>query len=325
MYKYNQLSITERVKIFEALKRRCSIREIARELGRHFSTISRELARNSDFIGYLYPQEAHAKAQQRKAKNLRKIDKIPKLKAFMIAKLQVKWIPDAIAGAWNLENPSQKVTAETIYRYIYAQENKKLELWKLLSRTKKRRGISRKSYKRSKIVDRISIHERPKTIENRSEIGHFEADLFFQQGSMSANVLNCVERTSRKIFLVKHDSKLSKKIVKSIESAIGACAKTVTFDNGSEFAQHHELKKNGIQTYFCDPGSPWQKGSVENANRILRKFLPFKLSYKEITQEKLDQIAEIMNNTPRKSLNYLTPNQVFQQHYQNLSGVALHN
>lgn len=325
MCKYNHITLSERVGIFEGLKLKLGIREIAVRIGRSASTVSREMRRNSDYIGYLYPQEGHYRAQQRKVKHPSKIDKLAHIKSFVVEKLHQHWSPIAIAGRWSKDYPDQSICPETIYRYIYAQKNKNLALWKLLPRKKKRRGIVRKSRSRETIQERVTIHERPELISKREVFGHFESDLFFNKGSQSANVLNSVERVSRKMFLIRSSSKKSEEIVSLLRKSIGGLASSITFDNGSEFAKHTDLKKNGIDTYFCDPGSPWQKGSVEHANGMIRRFLPFKVSYEEISQELLDRVVEIINNIPRKSLNFLTPNEVFNSFYQKSSTVALQN
>jgi len=209
---------------------------------------------------------------------------------------------------------------------IYSKEARNIELWKLLPRKKQRRGIVRKSYKGLGILHRVSIAQRPEHIAQREEPGHFEADLFFNKGSMSSNVLNLVDRKSRMTILVKNASKHSVPIIDHIDRTIGSIAKTVTFDNGKEFAMHNRLQeRRKIKTFFCNPGSPWQKGSVENSNGALRRYLPFKLPARLITQETLNKVAGIINNIPRKSLNFLTPAEVFYQDYnQNFSSVALH-
>ena len=325
MSKYNQLSLTERVKIFEYLKMSLSIRTIAALLGRAVSTVAREIKKNSDYFGYLYPQYAHEKSKKRRARHLTKIDKFPELKNYIVEKLNQYWSPCAIAGRWTKEHSNLSICAETIYQYIYAPKNKYLALWTLLPQKKKKRGVVRKSRSKGKIKDRTSIHERPKAIDKRIDFGHFESDLFFNKGSQSANTLNSIERVSRKIFLKKNASKAAHEVTQSLKKIVVGIAKSNTMDNGSEFANHGELKNEGIATYFCDPGSPWQKGAVEQANKMIRRFIPFKLNFKEITQKKLDTVAEIINNTPRKSLNFSTPNEVFSHFYQKKLSVALQN
>lgn len=308
MTNYTQLGERERTHIFNGLKERRSLTEIAQRIGRNKSTVSRELKRNSDLFGYLYPETAQILTNKRKARHGSKIDRNEQLKTYIMEKMQNKWSPIAIAGRWSLENPNQKICAETVYQFIYHPKNKRLKLWDYLSRAKKKRGIIRKQRSVSGIMKRVSIHERPNEINSREQMGHCEVDLMFNSGSRSANVLTVVERTSRMVTLVKHESKHSQKIIESIDNAIGSHALSCTFDNGKEFALHHKLD---IPTFFCDPGSPWQKGSVENMNGQLRRYIPFSLNAHLITQDYLDEIAHCVNNIPRKILGFLTPIEVF--------------
>lgn len=340
MNHYIQLKETDRVKIYKGLVQGLSVDVIAQETGRHKSTIYRELQRNSDRIGYLYPRDAHEQTKKRKARHGSKIDRNPDLKAYIIEQTSLNRAPIVIAGRWNKNHPNKRICAESIYRYAYHSKNIHLDLWKLFPKAKKKRGVMRKKRKSgSPILHRVSIHHRPAEIENRKTFGHYEADLMFNQGSQSANVLTIVERKSRMVFLVKHSSKHSNPIIKSIEKKVGNTALSCTFDNGTEFSDHWKMK---ISTYFCDPGSPWQKGSVENMNGLLRKDLPFELDPKLITQEYLDSVAYRINNTPRKLLGYSTPMEVFLENlkkrkkhfrlesptlsvdYQKSSNVALH-
>jgi IS30 family transposase len=326
MKQYTQLKPNERALIFEFTKAGWGNNMIASALGRNKSTISRERKRNSDEIGYLYPTEAQSATNARKARYGPKVSRNPKLEEYVIDKLHEFWAPDAIAGRWSKERPDQSITTEAVYTFIYSERARKLELWKLLPRKKRKRGMVRKPYKTISILNRVSIDQRPKYIERRKEPGHFEGDLFFNTGSMSANVLNLVDRKSRMTMLFKNDSKLSEPIIDRIGHAIGAIAKSVTFDNGKEFAMHKRLQEtHGIRTYFCDPGSPWQKGSVENLNGALRRYLPFKVPAHTITQDLLNEVANIINNIPRRSLKFLTPVEVFEQNYRTkYLSVALH-
>jgi IS30 family transposase len=343
MDNYTQIKEFERVAIYEGLKVGLSQGKIAKLLGRDKSSISRELNRNSDQFGYLYPRDAQKCAEDRKAKHGTKINRRPALKAYVIEKLKLGWSPAVIAGRWKIEKSKLPGTcAEAIYQFIYDPKNKKLALWEFLPRQRKKRGIKRKSQQANVagIQHRVSVHDRPEEINMRDTVGHYEADLMFNKGSQAANVLTIVERKSRMVFLVKHESKHSKPIIESLEKKIKSTAKSCTFDNGKEFALHHLLN---ILTFFCDPGSPWQKGSVENMNGLLRRYLPFELDPHSITQDYLDHVALTINNIPRKILGFLTPYEVFMQSnigqessrvkpalpaaevfYQNFQSVALH-
>ena len=307
---YTQLNEFERVRIYEGLKKGWGPTAIGESIGRHKSSISRELKRNSDHIGYLYPRDAHKKTKDRKARYGPKIERHSQVRNYILGKLNKRWSPKVIAGRWKRDNPEEiTVTAEAIYSWIYDPKNKDLELWKLLPKAKSRRGRTRKKYKKgTKIMHRVSIHQRPDTINERIEFGHYEGDLMFNQGSQSVNILTLVERTSRMVILVKHDTKHSAPIMDSIRERIGTTALSCTFDNGSEFAQHYTL---GIPTFFCDPASPWQKGSVENMNGLARPYVPFAMDPHSVTQEYLDAVAHKLNNQPREILNYQTPYEFF--------------
>lgn len=312
MKKYTQIKEKERIRIYEGKKRGESIGEIAVALGRSKSTISRELRRNSDQYGYLYPSDGQRRAEQRKAKYKSKVLRIKGLLEYVEEKLEAKWSPIAIAGRWSKEHQDATVTHETIYSFIYSAEGKKRALYKKLPRKKPKRGLIVRRSKNVQIEGRIPITERPLIVETRQEAGHYEGDLFFNKGSMSHNVLNIIERKSRILFLFKNYSKESTHMATIIKQILHPYApKSVTFDNGTEFAAHTMLNKVGINTYFCAPKSPWQKGSVENANGLLRRFLPFRRLSSDISQSDLDSIALTVNSIPRKSLNFLTPLEVF--------------
>src|SRR5579863_3680903 len=305
---YTQLKEAERVGIYKGLKAGLGVSMIADTIGRDKSTVSREIRRNRDQIGYLYPRDAQQRTNMRKARHRSKISRNQAMKTYILEKLQLGWSPGVIAGRWNREHRKNRVCAETIYAYIYRPENKDLQLWKLLAKTKKRRGQCRKQHAKTTITHRVSIDQRPKEIDQRKTMGHFEGDLMFTKGSQSENILTLVERKSRMVFLGKNASKKSDIVIAKIQQKIGDIAHSLTLDNGTEFALHHML---GIKTYFCNPGSPWQKGSVENMNGLLRRYIPFSMPPEHITQEMLDQVEYTYNMRPRKILNFLTPFEVF--------------
>jgi transposase, IS30 family len=315
MKKFIQLSYRERQKIYRGLCEGKSQREIAKILERPPSTVSREIARNSDQIGYLYAGEAHAMTQERKHKNIPKVDKNKVLKGYIIQGLKERLSPKMIAGAWSLENPDHSITAEAIYQWIYEVEGEKLELKKLLLRSRKKRGLKRKP-RVTQIKDRVSIHDRPQVINARLEVGHFEGDLIFNSGSQSKNVLTLTERVTRYAVLIRNENKRSETVIDALIEHIqktGLLIKSITFDNGSEFADHTKLNALGVKTYFCNPGSPWQKGSIENLNGVLRRYLPFNMPANEISDELVHDINVRVNNMPRGILGFKTSQQVFME------------
>jgi IS30 family transposase len=309
MKKYTQIKLQERVKIFNGLCAGMSHGDIANLLGRDRSSIGREIRRNGDRNGYLYPQRAQERTDKRKAKHGYMVNRIPGLKEYVVTKLHEYWSPIAIAGRWSLENPSQSITKETLYAWIYSKEGRKLGLPKLLPRGKPKRGMVRARKVKEPIPFRISISKRPESINQRYELGHAEADLMFNRGSQSSNVLTMVDRKSRLVGLVKNESKKAKIVTKAVIAwSEKHAVNSVTCDNGKEFSGHVQITdKLSIPVYFCDPGAPWQKGAVENMNKMLRRFLPFSLNAREISQEKLDWVADALNNTPRAILGFLTP------------------
>ena len=264
---YTHLTMGERKRVYDFLCTGSSSNNIAKELGRDKGTISREINRNSDSYGYLYHRDAHEAAKKRRIDKVQtKIGKDSKLKDFIIKKLGERLSPKMIAVQWGKENPGEKISKDTIYAFIYGEEGSAKKLYKLLVRAKKKRGLTPKTRK-SKIKEAVSIHSRPEEINERSGPGHYEGDLIFNKGSMSKNILTMIDRYTRENFMVRNESKHTDVVIGSLikymkEKNINI--KSVTFDNGSEFAGHKKLNELGIKTYFCDPGSPYQKGSIEN-------------------------------------------------------------
>ena len=307
------LSYHEHTEVYSGLCNQQSKRAIARSLNRAPSTVTREIRRNSDKIGYLSPLEAYRRQQEKRGNKPTKISLNPELQTYIIEKLKLRWGPKVIAASWNKQGKNVTISHESLYTWLYNEADKDLK--KLLPRAKPKRGLVRKKPKKSKIPDRVGIEKRPKEIEDRSTPGHFEADLVFNKGSMSSNTLTAIERKSRYVILVKNDTKQSSEVIDGLDKRIQDLeVESITFDNGSEFTRHSILKdKLQIDTYFCDPGKPWQKGSIEHFNGMLRHRIPFNTPPEEITQELLDSVAYDLNHMPRESLNFLTPCEVFSQ------------
>ena len=214
-----------------------------------------------------------------------------------------------------------KITAEAIYQWIYRQEydfdeaGVKIDLRKCLIRARKKRGLKRKAVK-SKIKERVSIHARPVTINQRIEFGHYEGDLIFNSGSQSMNILTLTERTTRYTIMIRNDNKRSETVIDALSNYVkktGVNIKSITFDNGSEFTEHLKLKAIGIETYFCDPGSPWQKGTCENLNGVSRRYLPFDMAAQSITDRIVIAANKAINNIPRQILGFMTASEAFSE------------
>jgi IS30 family transposase len=313
MLKYNQISIEEREKIYYFLRTDTSLTKIANHLGRHKSTISREISRNrSQKLGYL-PDRANNLSVGRKNRNLSKIENNPHLKQYIIAKLSLdKWSPEMIAGRMKHEKLPIKISHETIYQYIYSYLGQKLKLYQHLMLARPKRQLKYSRRKRL-VPDMYKISNRAEYINNRTEFGHFEGDLTFFKGSKNGNISVLVERLSRRVFLIKNNNKTSKNVMLKIAAKTKdlSVVKSITFDNGGEFTQFGLLSLQGVHTYFCDPGAPYQKGQVERTNVSLHKFIPKKTNFNTITEQQVEFANDKLNNLPRKCLNYLTPNEAW--------------
>lgn len=311
MEKYIRISEKERIMIEEGIMTRKSIRAIGREIGRSAKTVRAEIARNGGREGY-YAKEAHNNRTSSNRKGYSKIERDPELKEYIVEHLKIGWSPVVISGRWNKEHRKRKISAETIYQWIYNQKNK--DLINMLPQKRKRRGYNKSRKNKTGIDLRVSITQRPEAVETRERLGDFEGDTMFQKGDQSQCITTVVERKSRFVMVRKNSSKHTNVVLmglKNIKDTSPCEMKSITFDNGKEFANHYEL---AVSTYFCHPGSPWEKGSVEHMNGILRRHLDYKINLNDVSQENLDQIAHKINNTPRKILKFLTPYEVIQQH-----------
>jgi len=302
---YHHLCRAERDEIYRFLKDDISRREIGKRLGRSVATISREIRRNGGHLGYL-PDTAQTTARRRRTRGSFKIDRYPELKSALLEGLHRRWSPEDIAHTCY---GKQTFCHETIYRYIYHSPWAiKFGLYQFLWREKPRRSKRRYRKSRSKIPHRTSIHERSEHINTRHHYHHWEADLVHFK-KQKHNLITAIERKSRFLLVVNNpDGKNAANVARRLGEAIAPYApKSITLDNGLEFAAHQSLP---AKTFFCDPYSSWQKGSVEHANGRIRRWLP--KSYDgPITQNMLDTIAKILNNKPRKILGWKTPAQIF--------------
>ncbi len=315
MIKYTRLSLEERENIYLLQRQGLNITSIAGELGRHKSSISRELKRCAgDYLGYL-PDRAHFIYRIKLSRN-KLLFQSEELQAYVISKLAIsRWTPKEISASLILSNLELKASPETIYQFIYSPLGLKHNLLSYLKFRRKKRGI-RKSRKRNKpnITNFVSIHDRPATINERKEIGHWEGDLIIFTTLRSKNITTMVERKTRFTKLVLNSSKISEEVIGGIKESFKEdliSLKSMTFDRGTEFSNHYELPAD---TYFCDPGAPWQKGAVENMNSKIRTLLPKHTRPHFLKQKDLDQIADILNNTPRQILGFKTPKELFHAH-----------
>jgi IS30 family transposase len=311
---YEQLSLAERCTIAQLREAGQSIRQIAAAVDRPPSTISRELKRNGGSqVGY----RADYAEQQSRARRWTgsKLERDDHLRAMVLGRLEAGWSPEQIAGRLKRDLGHQVVSYETIYRFIYAQirRTKDYSWRRYLPRAKSKRGRygRRGGSPVTFLKQRHPISERPQDAADRQTPGHWEADymLFRQYGH---NVLVAHERNTRLILLAKSRTRRADTTVRALSRLLSPWPEhmrsTITFDNGTEFARHYRLANQlGIQTFFCDPHSPWQKGGVENAIGRLRRYLPRKTDISQLSPAQLDAVAHRYNNTPRKCLDFKTP------------------
>jgi IS30 family transposase len=318
------LTLAEREEISRAVVAGQSIRSIAATLGRAPSTVSREIKRNGGHERYRASQAdqlAWDRARRPKACRLAMNRKLANIVA---GKLQLQWSPEQIAGwlkqAYAGEEDYQ-VSHETIYRSLYIQARGALKK-ELLDHLRRSRAMRRsrhhtqKTDNHGRIVDAISISERPAAAEDRAIPGHWEGDLLF--GSHNSQIATLVERQTRYVMLVKVAGKDTETVVnaliKNARKLPQELYKSLTWDRGKELADHKRFTlATQIQVYFCDPQNPWQRGSNENTNGLLRQYFPKGLDLSTYSQAKLNEVARRLNERPRKTLDYETPAQRFHQ------------
>jgi transposase, IS30 family len=316
------LTFYERQKIEFYLRGHWSIRAIGRELHRSPGVISAEIKRNQ-WLGekYYSCRLAQARADIRAKKtNKRKLDKNEDLRRYVSDKLQADWSPEEIAGHLEEFPPPHlggiRISHESIYRYIYETIVGRHLYQYLRKKTKPRRKhhYSRKKQDKIKIKERVSIHQRPTDINQRKYYGDWESDTVVFSKTKLALSVQCerksgLVRLHRLLNRSKEETEIA--LTNSMESVPQDLRHSITFDNGGEGACHQRIRDAfSLDTYFCDPYASWQKGSVENANGLIREYLPRKINFAMITDEQIYMIQETLNNRPRKRLNYQTPNEV---------------
>jgi IS30 family transposase len=328
--KYKHLTLEERERISLLKSHGESFREIGRKLGRHHTTISREYREYTKYLQEYIPCVAHRRAKKKEKEQREKAPlKEPEIYLYVREKLRDHWTPEEISGRIKIDLPGQSINHETIYQYIYGK-GKEFKFWQYLPRSAKRRRIRtngrrvHKSNKSHRIPGARSIEERPMKIDNRRQVGHFETDLM-EGTKKDKEVLTVeVERKTRYIVLSKLPNKRSKnksemvqkklKMIKSLSKTTKPLVKTITADNGLENALHKEIDMNlGTKTYFCHAYHSWEKGSVENAIGRVRRYIPKGKDLSKYTDKQIQWIENKMNNTPRKCLNYLTPNEAMER------------
>lgn len=317
MVKKPKITPEERDRIALLMASKTSLREIARLLGRSVSSISEEVRRNGVKGEYTAITAQELSEKRNRASRRTNPLKSSKIYAYVFTKLRSGWSPEQIAGRLKRENKNKNVIVhETIYRYIYSQEGVKRNLSEYLTRHhyRRRKWHSRYLYRRG-IANRTSIRLRPKEVEKRGTFGHWEADVV-EGKAHQRGIQTVLERKTRYY---------QAKLLEKIDSEYGVTAqhdllvrfpkrarKTLTMDNGKENYNHQKLVRwLGVKTFFCDPYCAWQRGSNENHNGVLRRYIPKKADLTDFYQAELDAIIEEINQRPRKCLNYETPEEAF--------------
>lgn len=314
MVKRGKLTEEERDTIALFKSQGLSVREIGRRLDREHSTISREMKRNRFGDHYVALHAQHLSEERKSTAGKRTPLKNKQTYSYVLEKLGQGWSPEQIAGRIQQEQGKRILCHETIYQFVYARENKEDKLWEYLPRKQKhRRKQHGRSSQKVHIPNRVSIHLRPEKINQRKELGHWEGDTVEGLGRKDG-IHTEVERVSRFLLAMKVSAITSEETARAqlhlFETLPQQARQSTTLDNGKENHLHTVLNIIGMKTYFADPYSSWQRGTNENTNGLLRRYLPKKTSFQNLTQEELKDIVEEINNRPRKVLHYKTPTEI---------------
>ena len=326
--RYTRLTDQERESISRGLAQHKSIRQLARELNRSPSTISREIRRNKGKSGYRAfsaSRRAKAAASSRK-RGKRKIEKQEGLLSYVTEKLQREWSPQEISKRLKIEyawDMNMQVSHEAIYQYIYVLprgELKQLLIKGLRQERKHRRPQKRGDIAetRGKIANMLSIEERPAEVAERSVPGHWEGDLILGKYKHSA-LGTLVERTTRYTILVplgehKDAASVREAYAEAFKSLPAELKKSLTYDQGKEMSEHEQFTiDTGIQVYFAHPGSPWERGTNENTNGLIRQYFPKGTDFTQVSKEQILEVQRKLNDRPRRALGYLKPDEVINQ------------
>jgi len=327
---HRELDLRERRMIEDMLQAKIGVNVIAAALGRHRSTIYREIGRNRfvdpelSYLNGYWGVVAQSKAATRRARR-RKLIRLPLLLAAVVDRLKAGWSPEQIAGRLRREGQAVTVSHETIYAHVYSREGQAAELARLLPdrRRQRRRRFARRPQGLVFPADR-AIHNRPDWVKTRTLFGDWEGDLMiFRREHGAANVASLVERKTRYAVLFRNNDRSTKHLMDRLMTAIAplpqAARRSITFDRGIEFSGWRRLQREiGTDAWFCDPKAPWQKGSVENANKRARRYLPRDTVVAELSDSAMTDLSARLNGTPRKCLGWQTPTEAFKTEMINL-------
>ena len=322
---HTELDLRERRAIEDMLNAKLPVSKIAAEIGRHRSSVYREIKRNkfSDeelphLNGY-FGVNAHRCAALRRARR-RKLVRLPELRDAVIDRLKEGWSPEQIAGRLRFEGQSVTVSHETIYAYVYSSEGQSEALARYLpDRRKQRKPRYARRPKGLVFPPDRSIHERPDYVKDRATFGEWEGDLMiFRKEHGKANVASLVERKTRYAVLFRNNDRssphLMNRLMNVLEPLPRPARRSITFDRGIEFSGWRRLETEiGTAAWFCDPQAPWQKGSVENLNKRARRYLPRDTPVAALSNRNMKAICDRLNGTPRKCLGWRTPTEAFRE------------
>lgn len=322
MKKCTQITFNDRELILKLSAQGFSQRRIGAAVGKNQSNISRELRRekmNRLTYSIAVAQVDRNQKASLKGRNQKLLMGSDLLKFVKTKMVNLRWSPEQVSGYLKKNKRLRQISHETIYCYIYSLKDPvEKELWikSLRQRQKKRRSRKGKTEKRGKIPNRISIHDRPKSIDERQEGGHWEGDLIIGKNHASA-IGTSVERVSRKTIIVKLPDRKTSEIVvnkfsREMMSVPKHLRKSFTYDNGHEMSHHQTFSKiTGMDVYFADPGCPGQRGTNENTNGLIRDFFPKGTNFNDVPEEELKRVEKLLNQRPRKILNFSTPNEIY--------------
>ena len=313
MKKYKQLTLGLRYQIFAYKHENYSLSKIAELIGVNKSTVSRELNRNS-INNYYSPEQAQIEATSRD-KYKKRYHKLTKKLKLKIGKLLREGLsPEQLVGRIYLKHKIS-LSYETVYRYVYSNQKSNGRLYKSLRHQNKKYSKRSSQYKtRGQIKNRVNISKRPKIVESKTRFGDFEVDTIIGKDHKGA-IVTLVDRKSKytlmRIVKSKHADVVTEAIIELLQP-IKHLVHTITADNGKEFSYHEEVAKAlNIKFYFCDPYSSWQRGLNEHTNGLIRQYIPKKTKFDNVNTTQIVTIQNILNERPRKSLKFLTPNEVF--------------
>jgi len=319
MNSYKQLAYVQRYQIYFMLKIGIRQSDIAKEIGVHRSTVSREMRRNQGRRGYR-PKQAHRYALSRRNKT--KCYITPETWDWIDQLIREDWSPEQISGQLKRSGDIQ-ISHEWIYQHIYEDKRKNGDLHRHLRCQKKRRKRYGSYDRRGKLSNRVSIDQRPAVVDTRQRLGDWEVDTMIGKRHKQA-IVTLLERKSRLVLLRKVEQRTAEAVADAITHLLKPWildVHTITADNGKEFARHEWIAENlNIMFYFAHPNAAWERGSNENAIGLVRQYFPKKQSFDTITEEDTEMVMNLLNHRPRKCLDFKPPTEVFIE-----NSVALHS